>query len=265
MIGITRIYTTFVPIQKIEKNVNTYKQISTEKRMTLTEFVLNINVCLFKFKSYAHFRTNSKKENFIIIDIGEMKCAQLRINDWFKVKNICITLSNIMYDIDKDSLIHCHNTYSGKHIMEIIDNVVECICDHIPPNRNIYMRVVDESYLVFNGIHSQIQISLAVLKLIVDGQSWFNSLGYIASDIDGYPDEDEQKIIVDEIENYRTSQITKEEIDECTKIRPIKTYNHILDEKENDLVTKAKTIVDNHDPFFESVYPFVLSKWIRKL
>jgi hypothetical protein len=188
----------------------------------------------------------------IVILIGKYNgCVELSVE--IKGKDVEIVLSNIVnslaeggeYTVDRDR-------YTGKMLMQEIDEVTKCICKHIPFDRYIYMSLADTSNLVF-PFNRKYSINLATIRLLTTGKSWFNSYGFIASGEDGRPDEVKQRSIQDSISNYRQQMykntgmtIANMAIQKYNSIKHFNTHiamppeNQDLLEERRDLLKKLR-------------------------
>jgi hypothetical protein len=179
--------------------------------------------------------TLSKNNNDIVsynVSFGQKNCLKICVEDDKNNKG------KKMINVDK--IDKCKNV---KNIGQFIVKLMTKLCDNLCTNMKLY----DESNLHFGTSRGYKKVSLYKLKILSNGQSWYNSYGIVSKNF-----EEEQKNNLYYIKNMEIRNIVSE-----------KYYNDKVfrDNLHNVFeIVKDTSMDSNISTFFKNVSSFILDK-----
>jgi hypothetical protein len=215
------------------------------------QFVYGINQCLLPLQSYVTtFRT---KNDYI----------QIHINNINVVLDCVLSVDGILLIQIKKLDINSFSRFGSQYIMQTINKVVECISNHLPPNQDIYISLIDRLIYTYNNIDgTKINICISHLELLAEGKGWYTKYGFVPTGDDGYPSKIKYTEMLKDIREYSA----------IGRFEAIVIFQNIkfilgkskLSSKEIEHVKQAQQFLKKHAFFLYSTYSRFLTKWVRK-
>lgn len=137
---------------------------------------------------------------------------------------------------------------NGKLLLQILEEYARSLGIHS-------IMLQDGSEIItecFDETGRTIRIDLAILKLIINGKSWYNSLGYLSRDEKRNIDEIVQLSCIDAIHLSEFTQTEKAKNVFLANRRTISAHSHYR-KKINEIKTETRELIDRADKLFHDI------------
>jgi hypothetical protein len=227
----------------------------------VNDFIINIKKELSEFEPCIQLG-----HPFDIIIDRDIKYAILQVRNWDINQVVMISLEPFICDSTEVISINCYKKYG--YIMNKVFYIMDTIVNFLPFHQNVCIST--HNILKINFIHqdnAQTTIFFSFLKLLATGEKLFSEYGFIATDIDGYPDETieirNKKMITDyQQENSGVKEKANIFYERIQTI--LLTYDNKLKPEESGYIYDAQQFIREHVLNFRKISPMLIGKWMDK-